>query len=458
MLKNSKKTFFPNLIVIVLIIFFILSIIYIYFKSEIYYHGTLKHLHIYYYIFIGGLVFWLIVFFLKDETKIKIILISFSTILALYVIELFQWNFPSDPLLTKKIKIAKKLGIEYDKRSAVEVYHELKKTNSDISIYIFVGGKIIYANGFNLENGEKIFPLSGISNKNIITCNEFGKWLVYKSDRYGFHNPDEIWNEKSVDWIFIGDSFGEGKCVPSKKNTTGRIKSLTNEVAINLGKAGNGPLAQLAILQEYGKFTKPNKVIWMYYEGNDLHDLDNEKNSPILIKYLEPEFSQKLMDKQKLIDNVLNNYLNEKIKDRKKTNFIQFLRFHKVRKLTFESTQRTVEASVIQSDLFNLFSKIFLQAKETAENFDGNLYFVYLPGYYRYSQKIDDHGDLYNRNKILKIIKNLNIPIIDIHEEVFKQHSDPLSLYPFGLYGHYTEEGYNLIANTIIKKVYEFEK
>ena len=50
------------------------------------------------------------------------------------------------------------------------------------------------------------------------------------------------------------------------------------------------------------------------------------------------------------------------------------------------------------------------------------------------------------------------ILIIDMHEEVFKQHSDPLSLYPFGFYGHYTEEGYNLIANTIIKKVYEFEK
>ena len=64
-----------------------------------------------------------------------------------------------------------------------------------------------------------------------------------------------------------------------------------------------------------------------------------------------------------------------------------------------------------------------------------------------------------NKDKIWDIKKGAtcNIPIIDIHEEAFKQHSDPLSFYPFGLFGHYTEEGYNLIANTIIKKVHEFE-
>ena len=66
-------------------------------------------------------------------------------------------------------------------------------------------------------------------------------------------------------------------------------------------------------------------------------------------------------------------------------------------------------------------------------------------------------SDLYFRNKTLKIIRNLSIPIIDVHEEVFKKHTDPLSLFPFRLYGHYTTEGYDLIANTIVKKIYEFE-
>ena len=34
----------------------------------------------------------------------------------------------------------------------------------------------------------------------------------------------------------------------------------------------------------------------------------------------------------------------------------------------------------------------------------------------------------------------LDIPIIDIHNEVFKTHPDPLSLFPFRIAGHYNAE------------------
>ena len=37
--------------------------------------------------------------------------------------------------------------------------------------------------------------------------------------------------------------------------------------------------------------------------------------------------------------------------------------------------------------------------------------------------KSDNYDDLYFRNKVLKIIRNLSIPIIDVHEEVFKKHN-----------------------------------
>ena len=58
-------------------------------------------------------------------------------------------------------------------------------------------------------------------------------------------------------------------------------------------------------------------------------------------------------------------------------------------------------------------------------------------------------------NKNYKIIKNivnhLDIPFIDIYEEVFKYEKDPLIFFPFGLGGHYNEIGYKKIAEIIYK-------
>ena len=54
--------------------------------------------------------------------------------------------------------------------------------------------------------------------------------------------------------------------------------------------------------------------------------------------------------------------------------------------------------------------------------------------------------------------KLINIPIIDIHKELFENYSDPLDLFPFRRFNHYNELGYNLVAKTILKKIKEYEK
>ena len=50
---------------------------------------------------------------------------------------------------------------------------------------------------------------------------------------------------------------------------------------------------------------------------------------------------------------------------------------------------------------------------------------------------------------MLSIVNSLNIPVIDIHEEVFARHPDPLSLFPFRVHGHYNAEGYRLVSQAI---------
>ena len=47
------------------------------------------------------------------------------------------------------------------------------------------------------------------------------------------------------------------------------------------------------------------------------------------------------------------------------------------------------------------------------------------------------------------IIKELNIPIIDIHKNVIDIHPDPISLFSLRIGSHYNNQGYDLIAKEI---------
>ena len=60
-----------------------------------------------------------------------------------------------------------------------------------------------------------------------------------------------------------------------------------------------------------------------------------------------------------------------------------------------------------------------------------------------------DYDDIYQNVK--KIVKDLGIPLIDPHEEFLAKEKNPLSFYPFELYGHFNIDGYRRSAETIHK-------
>ena len=73
--------------------------------------------------------------------------------------------------------------------------------------------------------------------------------------------------------------------------------------------SGNGPLIEYATLREYLN-TNVKKVLWIYFEGNDLRNLENEKTNDILINYLKDlNFTQNLKLKQNDIDTLLSNLI-----------------------------------------------------------------------------------------------------------------------------------------------------
>jgi hypothetical protein len=52
------------------------------------------------------------------------------------------------------------------------------------------------------------------------------------------------------------------------------------------------------------------------------------------------------------------------------------------------------------------------------------------------------------------IADEVGVEIIDI-DSVFRAHTDPLSLFPFRLIGHYTPEGYGMIADILLEYISE---
>ena len=96
-----------------------------------------------------------------------------------------------------------------------------------------------------------------------------------------------------------------------------------------------------------------------------------------------------------------------------------------------------------------IFKQIFQKAKYMVSSWGGSMYFIYLPSYSRYSL---DKEDVY-RDYVMKTVKELDIPLIDIHKEVFELHPDPFSLFPFRIFGHYNADGYRLVAEAIYQRL-----
>ena len=88
-------------------------------------------------------------------------------------------------------------------------------------------------------------------------------------------------------------------------------------------------------------------------------------------------------------------------------------------------------------------------SKQIVSGWGGKFYFVYLPWIDRYLNKENEKF----QETVLQSATELDIPIIDIHKEVFSIHPDPISLFPLRTHGHYTGEGYRLVAEAVAKRL-----
>jgi hypothetical protein len=436
-LNTKKSSYFP--LVLSLLLYF-----WIYYKSQIVALGLKDYYYYSYFYFSYLLIALSIIFiFLNNNLKKYFYIITISIIFTLYLFETYIYLKNNFIIFDQKQK-KELLNAKTDKRDLYEVLlNEKNIGNDDVTI------RISPSKSF-LKNSLEFLPLSGISKKKTFVCNENGSYSHFITDRYGFNNPDFVHNENSeTEYLLIGDSYVHGDCVNRPNDIASQLRLFSKKSVISLGYGGYGPLLQYATMREYHP-EKTIKIIWVFSESNDLVQIREEKNFPMIKKYLENElFSQNLKKNQKKIDNFYEEIISEEIKKRKnfkfKNNddhdyfwsFMQIVKLVSVRKIL-----------MVEEMPFEDFKNIFIKVKKFAQDNNSELYFIYLPDYYRLK-----NINYSNRNykEIKKIITNLNINFIDL-AKFFKNKPDPLSIYPFELVGHFNEKGYREIAKQIYKQ------
>jgi hypothetical protein len=316
----------------------------------------------------------------------------------------------------------------------------------------------------NQDGSTELMPLGGIARRPTVVCSDSGTWHVFESDEHGFHNPLGLWQPGLVDIAAVGNSWTYGWCVPSDRNFVALLRRRA-AATLNLGMAGEGPLQILAIAKEYLAFLRPPLVLWFYYEGNSLLELQDEKRYPLLLRYLEDDFSQGLERRQHEIDQVLNDYTERRaaqdrerrvVRDAKVASYVPQLR--EVMKLTtlrqrlglmYGTTSQEQETRAdLTGPTMDLFSEILSHLKNRVSAWGGTVVFIYLPSRERFATSGLGAASQ-QRTGILRMVNQYDIPLIDLLP-AFQAHRDPLSLFPFRKGEHYNDEGHRLVAEELL--------
>ena len=426
---------------------------------------------------------------LPPSARTGLALVLLSTSIALWSVEIALelltpsedherqtlWTPSTRQDMDELVRIARGHGVTYDRRSKLEVLMELRAADPSAVPAIVPKGLLARQGNGKLKSrisieGVEVVALGGISNRTTVLCNESGEWIAYSSDEHGFHNPAGIWSRSDIAVAVIGDSFAQGVCVPSEKNAVALIRD-RYPVTLNLGMLGNGPLMELAQLKEYVARFEPKTVLWFFYEENDFGDLANERDSPLLLSYLQRPYRQGLTSLQPTIDEALEDYVADEIEQTQlrgdslpdvptqrpgivtgMTTVVLLGNLRRRLGLTLGSRGAAGNHRIPSEETMDLLERIFAEAKATVDSWGGRLYLVYIPERQRYTDPATAELNDENHEATLRLASDLGIHVIDIHSAI-QSHEDPLSLYPFRRRGHFNEKGYRLVAESVLQTI-----
>jgi hypothetical protein len=98
----------------------------------------------------------------------------------------------------------------------------------------------------------------------------------YKCDGSGFRNTRDY---ERADLAMIGDSFLEASTIGTEDLVTTVLSRDTGLTVVNLGQSWYGPQQELIVLRRFALPLRPSIVVWAFFEGNDLEDIQRYRQA-----------------------------------------------------------------------------------------------------------------------------------------------------------------------------------
>lgn len=389
-------------------------------------------------------------------------LVFFAFFLSLYLIEIFLTFYQSDnqknlvSIYKTRVKNAKLLNHKIDYRSPEEFYNFVLKEKNIILKKGYIYRKEVFQSKIikDYKKNSKPIPFRGPYNSFSFAYNEYLRYEIIENDRYGFKNPDSIYL-KNIDLALFGDSFTEGYGLANQFDISGVLRT-KNINAANFGIPGAGPILSYATIKEYIEVLKPKTVVFLYCEANDLTDLNFEKKDKYLSKYLDVNYKQGLSSRKKENLVFYNKFVNEMGNNWSQTsNFIVSKNkeyFKDIVELTnLKNILREINYIFFKrkSDVENIV-KLVDKMRNVSIKHGSNFLFIYLPTWERYYTKNTKFSKYIGSKKdILMSLKKKNINYIDIDKVFIKSVNNIDNYFPLNFYGHFSKEGYSIVAESI---------
>lgn len=310
------------------------------------------------------------------------------------------------------------------------------------------GNSIVDLNATLSEGPHTWHPITPApGNALIVLCNENGPVETYRSDRFGFENPDDVW-EQRPDLAIIGDSYTVGVCADAPSRLPARLR--TGRRVLSLGVSGAGPLQQLATLRELVAPLAPPVVVWVYFEGNDLWDLGRERERPWLLAYLEPGHAQGLFWAREAVDARYRVWIDSLVHaesvaagatrppDRPGLlgDVLQLRSLRGVARFGVPFPSRAP---------LGILPEVLRRANADVAAWGGRLVLVYMPAYERFATLVGE--GVGGRRELLAFAEAEDVPVVDV-TEAFAESRDPRSLW-YSSQSHPRPEAYALAAEAI---------
>lgn len=150
-----------------------------------------------------------------------------------------------------------------------------KKLKKNTSVIDFFYPNSFFENKDNkkLSLKQNIILPGSLFYKKSNLCDEGNGPVKIETDRFGFRNDDNFWdNINTIDILLIGDSFAQGICVDKKKSISGLLNS-NKYKTLNLSTGGNGSANYFFLTKLFAQEFKPRYLIILFY-ANDNHISD----------------------------------------------------------------------------------------------------------------------------------------------------------------------------------------